>query len=321
MMERKLNLKNSKILVTGGAGFLGSYVVKQLRLRGVKSKNLIIPRSKDFDLRKRENCELLTKKVDMVIHLAGNVGGIGKNREMPGTLFYDNAVMGIQLIDAAYRNGVKKFVCVGTICAYPKYTPVPFREEDLWAGYPEETNAPYGLAKKILLVQAQAYRQQYGFNCVYLLPVNLYGPGDNFDPQSSHVIPALIKKIIDAKETNQKYIEVWGDGTPTREFLYVEDATRGIILASQYYDKEHPVNLGSGFEISIKELVTLITKLLNFQGEIRWDTTKPNGQSRRLLDVSRAEREFGFSAKVPFDKGLRRTIDWYLKNRKAIHGK
>lgn len=315
MTERKLNLKSSKILITGGAGFLGSYVVKQLRLRSVKSKNLIIPRSKDFDLRRRSVCKKVTKGIDLVIHLAGNVGGIGKNQNSPATLFYDNAIMGIELMEAARRSNVKKFVCVGTICAYPKYTPVPFKEDDLWMGYPEETNAPYGLAKKILLVQAQAYRQQYGFNCVYLLPVNLYGPGDNFDPQSSHVIPALIKKIIDAKETNQKYIEVWGDGTPTREFLYVEDAARGIILASQYYNKEHPVNLGSGFEISIKELVRLIAKLLNFKGEIRWDTTKPNGQPRRLLDVSKAEKEFKFKARVLFQAGLKNTIDWYLRQR------
>ncbi len=309
------SLKDKKILITGGAGFLGSHVVAELQKKGVRQGNLLIPRSKDVDLRKRENCRKITKGVDLVIHLAGNVGGIGKNQALPATLFYDNAIMGIELMEASLRNRVKKFVCIGTICSYPKYTPVPFREEDFWMGYPEETNAPYGLAKKMLLVQSQAYRQQHNFNCIYLLQVNLYGPGDNFDPGASHVIPALIKKIIDAKEADQKYIDVWGDGTPTREFLYAEDAARGIVLASQYYDKEHPVNLGSGFEISIKELVELIAKLLKFKGEIRWDSTKPNGQPRRLLDVSKAYQEFGFRAKIPFRVGLRKTIEWYLKNR------
>lgn len=310
------NLSYKKILVTGGSGFLGNFVVKELRHHG--AKDIVIPRSKDYDLRKRQNCLELTKGIDLVIHLAGNVGGIGKNRELPGTLFYDNAVMGIELIEAARRNNVKKFVCLGTICAYPKYTPVPFREEDLWSGYPEETNAPYGLAKKILLVQAQAYRQEYGFNCIYLLPVNFYGPGDNFDPQSSHVIPALIKKVIEAKEQKKNFIEVWGDGTPTREFLYVEDAARGIVLAALRYNKEDPINLGSGMEISIRDLVQTISEFLNFKGEVRYDTTKPNGQPRRLLDISRAYDEFGFKAKVSFETGLKKTIDWYLKvGRKA----
>ncbi len=308
---RSKNLSYKKILVTGGSGFLGNFVVKELRHYG--AKNIVIPRSKDYDLRKRKNCFELTKGTDLVIHLAGNVGGIGKNRKLPGTLFYDNAVMGIELIEAARRNNVKKFVCLGTICAYPKYTPVPFREENLWAGYPEETNAPYGLAKKMLLVQAQAYRQEYGFNCIYLLPVNLYGPGDNFDPQSSHVIPALIKKVIEAKEQKKSFIEVWGDGTPTREFLYVEDAARGIVLAALRYNRGDPINLGSGMEISISDLVKTITEFLHFKGEIRYDTTKPNGQPRRLLDVSRAANEFGFRAKVPFEVGIKKTIDWYLK--------
>lgn len=311
IVMKKFNLVGSNILVTGGGGFLGSHVIYQLKK--FKPKHIIIPRSKEFDLRKRNICRKLTKNIDLVIHLAGNVGGIGKNQDLPATLFYDNAIMGIELMEAARLNNVKKFVCIGTICAYPKYTPVPFKEEDLWLGYPEETNAPYGLAKKMLLVQAQAYRQQYDFNCIYLLPVNLYGPGDNFDPDSSHVIPALIKKIVDAKISGQKYIEVWGDGTPTREFLYVEDAARGIILASQYYNKEHPINLGSGFEISIKNLVELIAKLLKFKGEIVYDTNKPNGQPRRSLDISKAHQEFKFKAKVPFEQGLKKTIDWYQK--------
>lgn len=309
MNSKKLSYK--RILVTGGAGFLGKFVVKELQRHG--AKDILIPRSNDFDLRKRQNCLELTKGTDLVIHLAGNVGGIGKNSRLPGTLFYDNAVMGIELIEAARRNKVKKFVCLGTICAYPKYTPVPFREEDLWDGYPEETNAPYGLAKKMLLVQAQAYRQEYGFNCIYLLPVNLYGPGDNFDPQSSHVIPALIKKVIEAKKHKKNFIEVWGDGTPTREFLYVEDAARGIVLAALRYNKEEPINLGSGIEISIGDLIQTITEFLHFKGEIRYDTTKPNGQPKRLLDISRAYDEFGFRAKVSLETGLKKTIDWYLK--------
>ncbi|OGH72423.1 MAG: GDP-fucose synthetase [Candidatus Magasanikbacteria bacterium RIFCSPLOWO2_01_FULL_43_20b] len=303
-----------KILVTGGAGFLGNAVVKELAKQGVNQTDIAVPRSREFDLREKNNCLLLTRDVDLVLHLAGNVGGIGKNQRLPGTLFYDNAIMGIELMEAARKNQVKKFVCLGTICAYPKYTPVPFREEDLWIGYPEETNASYGLAKKMLLVQAQAYRQEFGFNVIYLLPVNMYGPGDNFNPDSSHVIPATIKKICDAKTRGDEFVEMWGDGTPTREFLYVEDAARGIILAAQYYDKAEPVNLGSGGEISIKDLVTFIAGMLEFKGEIRWDTSKPNGQPRRLLDVSRAEKEFQFKAQVSFRDGLQKTIEWYLKN-------
>lgn len=312
------SLRDKKILVTGGAGFLGSHVVAELIRKGVLQNNLLIPRSREIDLRKRSNCVKITKGVDLIIHLAGNVGGIGKNQKLPATLFYDNAVMGIELLEAARINSVNKIVIIGTICSYPKYTPVPFREEDLWIGYPEETNAAYGLAKKMLLVQSQAYRQQYNFNSIYLLQVNLYGPGDNFNPQSSHVIPALIRKVVDAKEQNRSFIEVWGDGTPTREFLYVEDAARGIVLATERYNKENPVNLGSGMEISIKDLVEEVTKLLHFKGEVRYDTTKPNGQPRRMLDVSQAHKAFGFKAKIPFKTGLKRTITWYLKNKKIL---
>lgn len=308
-----MDLKDKKILITGGAGFLGSYVVKGLTKEGVKTKNIIIPRSKEFDLRKEKNCLKLTKGVDIVIHLAGNVGGIGKNRQFPATLFFDNLLMGVNLIHASMLSKVKKVVIIGTICSYPKYTPVPFSEDNLWMGYPEETNAPYGLAKKMLLVQSQAYRQQYALNSIYLLPVNLYGPADNFNPDSSHVIPAIIDKIANALDNRKKYIEVWGDGTPTREFLYVEDAAKGIILATKKYEKPDPVNLGSGWEISIKELVKLIARLMKYDGEIIWDTTKPNGQPRRLLDTSRAEREFGFKASTQFETGMKKTIDWYYK--------
>lgn len=308
-----MQIKDKKILITGGAGFLGSYVVAQLIKNGVSEKNIFIPRSKQLDLRKKSNCQEAVKGMDLVIHLAGNVGGIGKNQRLPGTLFYDNLMMGVNLIHEAMLARVKKILIVGTICAYPKYCPVPFNEDNLWMGYPEETNAPYGLAKKILLVQSQAYRTQYGLNSIYLLPVNLYGPGDNFDPESSHVIPALIKKIDEAIKNKEEYIEVWGDGTPTREFLYVEDAAKGIVLATKNYEKPDPVNLGSGWEISIKDLVLLISKLMDYKGEIRWDTTKPNGQPRRRLDTSKAEKEFGFRAKTPFEIGLRKTIDWYYK--------
>lgn len=312
----KINLKSSKILVTGGSGFLGSHLVAQLKKRGVPSNNIIVPRSIETDLRNRGNCRRVTKDMDIVIHLAGNVGGIGKNKMLPATLFYDNAIMGIELMEAARINKVKKFVSIGTICAYPKFTPLPFKEEELWSGYPEETNAPYGLAKKMLLVQAQAYRAQYGFNCIYLLPVNLYGPGDNFDPESSHVIPALIKKIVDAKNKGKNYIEVWGDGTPTREFLYIEDAARGIVLASERYNKDQPINLGSGLEISIKELLEVIAKILKFKGDIIWDTSQPNGQPKRMLDITKSYREFGFKAKIPFKIGLKRMIKWYLNNQR-----
>ena len=303
---------NKKVLVTGGAGFLGSFIVEKLKEKGVSGENIRIPRSRDTDLKHWENCVEVVKDIDIVIHLAARVGGIGYNMKYPATLFYDNAIMGLQMMEAARQESVEKFVAIGTICAYPKFTPVPFKEEDLWNGYPEETNAPYGLAKKMMLVQSQAYRQQYGFNSIYLLPVNLYGPGDNFNPESSHVIPALIKKIFDAKEYEKDYIEVWGTGKATREFLYVEDAAEGIIIATEKYNNSAPVNLGLGFEISIKELVELIAEIAGFNGEIRWDTSKPDGQPKRCLDVSRAKEEFGFEAKVDFREGLKKTEEWYI---------
>jgi len=303
-----------KVLVTGGGGFLGSYVVSILHREGA---SITVPRSVNCDLRKLENCREAVSGQDVVLHLAGKVGGIGLNREKPGELFYDNIIMGVQLMEEARLTGVKKFVALGTICCYPKFTPVPFEEENLWDGYPEETNAPYGLAKKMLLVQSQAYRQQYGFNSIFLMPVNLYGPGDNFDPQSSHVIPALIKKVFDAMERGEDHIVVWGTGRATREFLYVEDAARGIVLAAERYDKSEPVNLGAGFEISIKDLVELIVELSGFKGKIVSDTSKPDGQPRRSLDISRAREEFGFEAQVPFEEGLRRTIEWYREVRAA----
>ncbi len=306
--------KDKKILLTGGAGFVGQHVYKKLLEKGVKKENIIIPRSSQYDLRDKKTCLKLTKDIDIVIHLAGNVGGIGYNREYPGTLFYDNITMGVNLIEASRINRIKKFVCIGTICAYPKFTPVPFKEEDLWNGYPEETNAPYGIAKKVLLVMLQAYRQQYGFNGIYLLPVNMYGPGDNFDPEKSHVIAALIKKIHDAKKGNKKEIIVWGDGSATREFFYVEDAAEAIVLATEKYEKSDPINIGAGFEISIKELVKLLVKLMDFKGKIIWDKTKPNGQPRRMLDTSKAKKEFGFVAKTSFEEGLKRTIKWYEEN-------
>ncbi|WXG47754.1 MAG: GDP-L-fucose synthase [Candidatus Atabeyarchaeum deiterrae] len=305
-----------RILVSGGAGFLGSFITdKLINDEKVDPDNILVPRSKDTDLRKWEDCLRVVKGIDIVIHLAAKVGGIGFNRKFPGALFYENAIMGIQLMEAARLESVQKFVALGTVCAYPKYTPVPFREEDLWNGYPEETNAPYGLAKKMLLIQAQAYRQQYGFNAIYLLPVNLYGPKDNFDPDQSHVIPALIKKMVDAKLEGQREVVIWGTGKASREFLYVEDAAEGIILATKKYDKPDPVNLGSGKEIRIKELVDVITRLTGYSGRIAWDASKPDGQPRRCLDTSKAKREFGFEAKTDFSEGLRKTIDWYLQNR------
>ncbi|MBI0583775.1 MAG: GDP-L-fucose synthase [Methanomassiliicoccus sp.] len=303
-----------RVLVTGGAGFLGSFLVEELIRAGASRSDITVPRSRETDLRTWENCVRSVRDKDLVIHLAASVGGIGFNQENPATLFYDNAIMGIQLMEAARRGGVAKFVQLGTICAYPKHTPVPFREEDLWNGYPEETNAPYGLAKKMLLVQAQAYRQQYGFNAIYLLPVNLYGPRDNFDPRSSHVIPALIKKFVEARESGAAEVTLWGTGRATREFLYVEDAARGIMLAAERYDGPEPVNLGAGFEISIMDLALLIRDLTGFEGEILWDTSKPDGQPRRMLDTSRA-RDFGFVAGTEFREGLRKTIDWYMENR------
>ncbi len=307
---------NKKILLTGGAGFLGSHLIEKLMERGVKMEDIEIPLVENCDLRILENIKEVVKDKDIVIHLAAVVGGIGANRKNPGKFYYDNAIMGIQLIHESWKSGVQKFVAVGTICAYPKFTPVPFKEENLWNGYPEETNAPYGLAKKMMLVQCQGYREQYGFNGIFLLPVNLYGPGDNFDVESSHVIPALIRKCVTAIENDEKEIVCWGDGSATREFLYVEDAAEGILLAAEKYNKPDPVNLGAGFEISIKDLVELITGLTGFNGEITWDTTKPNGQPRRCLDVSRAKAEFGFEAKTDFREGLKKTIDWYLKNLK-----
>lgn len=303
--------QDKKILVTGGAGFLGSFVVKKLASKNIPLENIIIPRSKNTDLRIWENCLQVVEDIDIVIHLAAKVGGIRYNQHNPATLFYDNAIMGIQLIDAARQARVKKCIIVGTICSYLKFTSVPFKEENLWNGYPEETNAPYGLAKKILLVQSQAYHQQYGFNSIFLLPVNLFGPGDNFDLESSHVIPALIRKCIEAKEKGDDHIVVWGDGSATREFLYVEDCAEAIILAAEKYNKDDPVNIGAGYEISIKDLVNLIIKLTGFGGEIVWDNSKPNGQPRRMLDTTRAYEEFGFRANTNLEEGLKRTIEWY----------
>lgn len=309
-----MKLADKKILVTGGAGFLGSSVVKELARRDVQEKTIIVPHREDFDLRKREVCDNLVQDVDVVIHIAGTVGGIGFNKAHPAEAFYDNAIMALNLIDASYRANVQKFVGVGSVCSYPKMSPVPFREENLWDGYPEETNASYGLAKKMMLVQSQAYRQQYGFNGIHLLMINLYGPGDNLDPENSHVIAALVKKFCDAVRDKKEYVEVWGTGKATREFLYVEDAAEGIVLAAENYDKPEPVNLGSGKEISIKDLVELIKKLSGFTGEMRWDASKPDGQPRRQLDISRADKEFGFRAKTDFETGLKKTIEWYKEN-------
>ena len=306
--------ETKRVLVTGGAGFLGRYVVAKLEERG--AADIFVPRSADYDLRDRVAIDqaLADSRANLVIHLAASVGGIGANRENPGKYFYDNAIMGIQLIEAARVAGVDKFVTIGTVCSYPKFTPVPFHEDDLWNGYPEETNAPYGVAKKMLLVQGQAYRQQYGFNVIHLIPVNLYGPGDNFDPASSHVIPALIKKCIDAQKAGIGHIDVWGTGAASREFLYVDDAANGIVLGAERYNDAEPVNLGVGSEITIRDLVELIARLSGFKGEFHWDPTKPDGQPRRALDTSRAREGFGFVSGTSFEDGLRRTIEWYRQS-------
>lgn len=309
-----IDLSKKKILVTGGHGFIGKYVVEKLRKRGVGKENLFVPRAADYDLRQSENCKKVVRGIDIVIHLAANTAGIGYNREHPAEMFYDNMAMGVHLMHESWKSGVEKFVAIGTICAYPKYTPVPFKEEDLWIGYPEETNAPYGLAKKMLLVQAQAYREEYGFNAIYLLPVNMYGPGDNFNPDSSHVIAALIKKFLEAKMHNKNQVVVWGTGKATREFLYAEDAAEGIVLATERYNKPDPVNIGAGFEVSIRELTHKIADLTGFKGKIVWDSTKPDGQPRRLLDTVKAKEEFGFEATTSFDEGLRKEKEWYEQN-------
>jgi len=310
-----IDLKQKRILVTGAHGFLGKHLIKNLlEKRKVPEKNLFLPTIQDLDLRKWEDCQKAMAGKNIVIHLAAKVGGIGLNREKPAELFYDNAIMGIQLIEAARQAGVEKFTAIGTVCAYPKFTPIPFKEDNLWLGYPEETNAPYGLAKKMLLVQSQAYRQQYDFNSIFLLPVNMYGPGDNFNPASSHVIAALIRKIHEAKKEGKDLIEVWGTGKASREFLYVEDGAEGIILATEKYNESEPINIGSGMEITIKDLVHLLCRLMNFKGEIHWDSSKPDGQPRRCLDISQAERKFGFKAKTPFEEGLRNTIKFYEEN-------
>jgi GDP-L-fucose synthase len=319
--------QHKRVIVTGGAGFLGSYVVDKLKEYNVAE--IIVPRSDDYDLRNIDAIRQLladtsrlgnngrSRPVDMVIHLAARVGGIGANREKPAEFFYDNLLMGTQLLHESWQAGVKKFVALGTVCAYPKFAPIPFKEVDLWEGYPEETNAPYGLAKKMLLVQAQAYRQQYNYNAIFLLPVNLYGPGDNFNPKSSHVIPALIRKCLEARDQGQDSLVAWGDGSPTREFLYVTDAAEGILLAAECYNSSEPVNLGTRFEISIKDLLAMIAQMTGFKGDIVWDADKPNGQPRRKLDTSRARNLFGFIAMTPFEKGLQQTIDWYEAERAA----
>ena len=311
-------LANKRICVTGGAGFLGSFIQESLKKRGVT--DIFIPLRKQYDLIEVSDIRrmLSDAKPDVIIHLAANVGGIGANMEHPAEFFYDNLMMGVQLIHESWKAGVEKFVAIGTICAYPKYTPIPFKEDDLWNGYPEETNAPYGLAKKMLLVQSQAYRKQYGFNSIYLLPVNLYGPRDNFNPKSSHVIPALIHKCYEAKLNQIPEVVIWGDGSPTREFIYAGDAAEGIVMAAEKYDGPEPVNIGSGMEISIKDLAELIARLIGYEGKLVYDTSKPNGQPRRALDVSRAREYFGFTAKMSFEDGLKQTIDYYISNRDAI---
>jgi len=310
--------RDRRVCVTGGAGFLGSFIIEKLNQRGVQ--DIFIPKIQDYDLVQHEAILRLLDdaRPDIIIHLAAHVGGIGANREHPAEFFYDNLMMGVQLMHEAWKQGVSKFVAIGTVCAYPKFTPVPFKEDDLWLGYPEETNAPYGLAKKMLLVQAQAYREQYGYNAIYLLPVNLYGPRDNFDPRSSHVIPALIRRVIEAQEAGVDEVVVWGDGSPTREFIYAEDAAEGIVRATELYNGPEPVNIGSGTEISIKDLAELIGRLVGYQGRFVWDTSKPNGQPRRALDTSRAENYFGFRAQTNFEEGLRRTIDWYRQQQLKV---
>ena len=319
-MENPLDLSSKRVCVTGGAGFLGTHLIRKLRENG--ARDIFIAQYPEYDLVKGEDIDRLLADAhpDVIIHLAAHVGGIGANREKPAEFFYDNLMMGVQLIHKAWQRGVEKFVAIGTICAYPKFTPIPFKEEHLWDGYPEETNAPYGLAKKMLLVQSQAYRQQYGFNSIFLLPVNLYGPGDNFNPASSHVIPALIRKCLEAQEQGAAEIVAWGDGSPTREFIYVEDAAEGITRATLHYNGAEPVNIGSSFEISIKDLTELIARLTGFEGSIRWDPSKPNGQPRRKLDTTRAREYFGFEAKTDFEAGLKRTIDWYRQQRANGHG-
>jgi GDP-L-fucose synthase len=312
-----IDLRKKKVVVTGGAGFLGSAVMEKLRQRGCPPASTVAVRRAEFDLAHEDGVRRMYEvhRPDVVVHLAAVVGGIGANRESPGSFYYQNMVMGTMLMEYARLAAVEKFVAIGTICAYPKFTPVPFREEDLWSGYPEETNAPYGLAKKMLLVQSQAYRQQYGFNSIYLLPVNLYGPRDNFDPNSSHVIPALIRKCVEAVERGDPVVEIWGTGRATREFLYVEDAAEGILLAAEHYDGAEPVNLGAGFEIAIRDLAELIAKLTGFTGRLAWNTSQPDGQPRRCLDTSRAATFFGFKAATPFDEGLRHTVEWYRSTR------
>lgn len=312
-------LADKRVTVTGGGGFLGSFVVN--KLRETNCKDIFVPRSRDYDLTKEEVvCDMYADgRPDVVLHLAAAVGGIGANRDNPGRFFYENMAMGMHLIEQARHNRVKKFVCLGTICAYPKFTPVPFNEAELWNGYPEETNAPYGIAKKALLVMLQGYRQQYGLNGIYLLPVNLYGPRDNFDLHSSHVIPALIRKCVEAIEQDKPEIVCWGTGSATREFLHAEDAAEGIIMATERYDKPEPVNIGAGFEISIRDLVNLIVEITGYKGRVVWDSTKPDGQPRRMLDTARAEREFGFRARISFEEGLRETIEWYVQQtRQAV---
>ena len=310
--------KDKRVIVTGGSGFLGSFVVEKLQRRG--AENVFIPRSSKYDLRQPNEIAAMLNDypADMVIHLAALAGGIGANRARPAEFFYENLMMGVPLLHQAWQNGVNKFVAVGSVCSYPKFTPVPFKEDDLWQGYPEETNAPYGLAKKMLLVQSQSYRQQYGYNSIYLMPVNLFGPRDNFDLETSHVIPALIRKAVESSERGDEEMPIWGDGSPTREFLYVEDAADAIVTAAEKYNGDQPVNLGSGYEISIKELSEMIVKMTGFEGKLIWQTDKPNGQPRRGLDVSRAKEYFGWSAQVPFEEGMRRTIEWFKENRKRI---